>query len=501
MGESKDKPKKILIVGGGTAGWMAAHLLKKCWADISVELIESADIGIIGVGEGSTPQLKAFFEYIGIKESEWMPACDASYKNGILFEDWSTVSGAKSYFHPFFANVDSVTMPVFFDSTLHRRMGYAVNANPGDFFLNGQLANQNLSPISQVSSPVSPSYGYHFDSKKLGQFLSAKAEQFGIQHTVGTIMGSELNDSGEISCVLLSDGRKLCADFFIDSTGFASLLLQGNLKVPFVSFSNNLFNDCAVVVQTERRELIEPYTISSALSAGWMWDIPLFSRRGRGYVYSSSFLSSEKAETELRAKLGLLEKDVSVRHLKMRVGRVENHWYKNCLAVGLSQGFIEPLEATALHLVQETVQLFANLFEAGGWGYRHQDLFNKQINHRFEGVRDYIVCHYLMNTRRDTDYWQQNALNKNISDALAATLNNWFSGKGLGGILKEYGVSEYYQEASWQCLLAGYGRFPEVKKFDVNPIVLQNQEIVRKNFEQISEMFELNMSVLNAIHG
>lgn len=363
-----EKKRKILIVGGGTAGWMAAHIFAKCWhaQNIDIEIVESPDIGIIGVGEGSTPQLKKFFEYIDIAEAEWMPECNATYKSGIAFHDWSSLAGAETYFHPFFGQADQITLPHFFNSTLLRRQGYDVQTSPNEFFLNAFLADKNLGPILNADAPFGVSYGYHFDSGLLGKYLCKKANDLGINHIYGTVKAAELNDQGNIEKVVLTDGRYLHADFFIDCTGFGSLLLQKTLGVEFISFSNNLFNDSAVVMPSAPQTIMKPQTTSTALAYGWMWNIPLTNRCGNGYVYSSAYCTSSQAESELRATLGLLESDVAARHIKMKVGRVRQHWFKNCLAVGLSQGFIEPLEATALHLVQETIQGFADAYEGGG---------------------------------------------------------------------------------------------------------------------------------------
>jgi hypothetical protein len=186
--------------------------------------------------------------------------------------------------------------------------------------------------------------------------------------------------------------------------------------VPFRSFAENLFNDSAVVLPTDQAADIGSETVSTAMKFGWAWEIPLTHRIGNGYVYCSSFCSANEAETELRTALGLLDSDTEARHLKMKVGRVEHHWQKNCLAVGLSQGFIEPLEATALNLVCNTVYDFIEAVEAEGFAGRGRERFNERTGQAFEKVRDYIVAHYIMNTRDDTDYWRQNGANKNVSD-------------------------------------------------------------------------------------
>jgi hypothetical protein len=457
-----NKPDHIVIVGGGTAGWMAANLMAARWADqpIRITLLESPQIGIIGVGEGSTPQLKGFMDSLGFDESEWMPACNATYKVGIGFRNWSTLQGFEQYFHPFPAQPDDYTAPAFFYNSFVRRKGVDVEGHPDHFFLATWLARNKLAPIAAESFPFEINYGYHFDSGLLGQYLGKKAAEKGVQHLQGTVSQVQQKENGEIAALLLESGESLQGDFYVDCTGFSGLLIQQTLKVPFVSFGKNLFNDSAVVMPTPSKATIESQTISTALKYGWAWAIPLTSRIGNGYVYSSAFCSADQAETELRHHLGMLESEQPARHLKMRVGRLAEHWYKNCLAVGLSQGFIEPLEATALHLVQETIQGFISSLEKGGFDDSYRDEFNHSVNTRFERIRDYIVCHYRVNSRRDTDYWIANGQNEHLSDSLRAIVQTWVAGKNLSDELDRQKIDNYYPSISWHCLLAGYGIYP-----------------------------------------
>ena len=460
---TNSKPQKILIVGGGTAGWMAASLLATHWKDVEVSLLESDRIETIGVGEGSTPQLKFFFDAIEVSESEWMPACSATYKNGITFDAWSTSPGFESYFHPFPAQIDDIfTVPVFFQNIVARMQGHNVDAHPDAFFLASYLAKHNLGPIAAETFPFGVTYGYHFDSALLGKFLAKKSVERGVQRIVGTVTDTVLDSKGGLSSVVLDDGRKVEADFFIDCSGFRSLLLQDALKVKFQSYKENLFNDAAVAMPSAISGIIPPETRSTALSNGWAWKIPLSSRFGNGYVYSTDYISPDEAELELRQHLNLVDSDVEARHLKMKVGRVEKHWEKNCLAVGLSQGFIEPLEATALSLTFSTITQFMHHFEKGLYTNKFQDLFNGVINTKFDGVRDYIVCHYKVNRRSDTDYWRDNAANKNLSDSLNKILHLWTNSKDFANDMHKNGLVESYQPKSWACLLAGYGIFPPV---------------------------------------
>lgn len=463
------KPKRILIVGGGTAGWMAANLLAVRWTDIEICLLESSDIGIIGVGEGSTPHLRLFFDEAQIEESEWMPRCNATYKNGISFAGWSATPGFESYFHPFPAQTDDIfTAPIFFNNIRARMQGINANAHPDHYFLETYITQHNLGPIPAETFPFWVAYGYHFDSGLLGQFLAEKAISRGVKRIFGTVTEVVMNQDGELASVRLDDDSFLNADFFIDCSGFKSLLLQGALKATYTSFKENLFNNAAVVMPSAISDTIPPETKATALSNGWAWKIPLTNRFGNGYVYSSDYITPEQAETELRQHLGLQDSDVAARHLKMKVGRVEKHWEKNCLAVGLSQGFIEPLEATALALSFETISRFIKHYENGLYTNKFEDIFNKEINIKFDGVRDYIVCHYKVNQRKDTDYWRDNAANNQISENLNKILHLWQSSNDFAKDMHMQNLVVSYQPKSWACLLAGYGVFPELKPNNAN---------------------------------
>lgn len=457
-------PLRILIVGGGTAGWMAANLMVQRWGPerARITVIESPEVGIIGVGEGSTPSLRRFFQKIGVAEADWMPVCNATYKLSIRFEDWSPGSGIAAYSHPFFSKIDSLHEEAFFTNCRTRRMGLDVTTQPERFLLNGRLAAEGKGPHHPPHFPFEIEYGYHFDSTLLGHYLARVATERGVQRVRAHIRGAECTAAGDIAAVISSDGLRLEGDLFVDCTGFQSLLLQQQLGVPFQGFSENLFNDAAVVVPTPAPppDQLPVHTVARALSAGWSWHIPLTSRVGNGYVYSSAFISPEAAEAELRASLGLTPEDGPVRHLRMKVGQVERHWHRNCLALGLAQGFIEPLEATALHLVQTTVESFLKAFEAGQFTTAHQSTFNHTVRERFERVRDYIVAHYKLNTRTDSAYWQANRDNDRLSDPLCTVLQAWFDREEMAGPIQRTQGASHFGALSWHCLLAGYGAFP-----------------------------------------
>ena len=456
----------FVILGGGTAGWMAACLIAKHWPQHEVTLVESPEIGIIGVGEGSTPQLKAFFDGLGIAESEWMPKCNATYKTGISFHGWSDRPGFDRYFHPFQTQLDSFTAPQFFFHTRARRTGRDVWAHPDRFFVPAKLAQERRAPIAPANFPFGIGYGYHFDAHLVGAFLRDHAKtKLGVLHLQRTVTSVVLNDKGEVSHLIDKEAAHIEGDVFIDCSGFRATIIQKALEEPFISFGDNLFNDRAVAMPTPNGDGIIPCeTRATALSAGWAWKIPLTNRTGNGYVYASAYESADEAETELRTALGMLDSDVEARHLQMKVGRVRRSWVKNCLAVGLSQGFIEPLEATALHIVQATVEGFIDAYDRGAMTAQYADDFNARIAGRYDGIRDYIVAHYRMNQRSDSDYWRDNAANQNLSDSLKALMTCWYTGGDLAAEVAEQDISRYYSALSWHCLFAGYGAFPADEK-------------------------------------
>jgi len=496
------KYPNIVILGGGTAGWITANLIKKHLPEAPVILIASQEIGVIGVGEGSTPHLKLFFDELGIAEKDWMPASQATYKNGIRFQDWSTRPGFNHYFHPFASKIDAFSAPIFIQNTLFRRQGYDIHAHPDRYYLAALLAENKQAPVNPENFPFDIGYGYHFDAIKMAEFLQSNAEQNGVSFIEGKLGSAKLNPNGTVSSLVLQNGQTVSGDFFIDCSGFNGLLIEKVLKSEFVSFRDNLFCDSAIALPTPPQDTPEPQTIATAMSNGWAWQIPLTNRVGNGYVYASDYINADQAETELRKKLGLLNSDVEARHLKMRVGRRKQHWLKNVLAIGLSQGFIEPLEATAIHLTIETVKQFIGAWQDGNFSNQHQDAFNKLTNQHFESVRDYIVTHYKLNSREDSQFWIDNRNNQKLSVELVNVLNGWLQGKDLNRVLEEMKIPGYYPPFSWHCILAGYGIYPAQEQLKAAPTTMQRFDL--KDTDEFVRRSALNFpphtNQLNLIH-
>ena len=489
--------KKILILGGGSAGWMAATALNKTLSaeNFEITLVESAAIGTIGVGEGSTPHLQKFFNMLDVPESVWMPRCNATYKNGISFVNWTSHLPENRYFHPFPSIIDRQTAVAFLTNCMQRHIGKDLPVNPDDFFLAKKLSADGLGPKTLKGKPNIPiNYAYHFDSVKLGLFLAELGKKRGIKHIEGKFIDATTAENGDIKSIKLDDGTELEADFFIDASGFSSQLLQQHLNVDFQSFNSNLFNDSAIALPSKTEDTILAQTTATALSSGWAWHIPLTNRTGNGYVFSSKYLSFEEAEKELRDHLAKnnieVAADAKARHIKMKVGQVKQAWKNNVMAIGLAQGFIEPLEATALHLVADSLQLFLKHFNRGHYKINQVTLFNDAVYQRYEGIRDYIVCHYKVNSRHlvqsDNTYWQDCANNKYLSDNLQAVLAAWEGKKDITPTIQSRDMGNYYPVVSWYCLLAGYGYYNHTPI--VEPMSTRNQADYEKLKTFISKM-------------
>ncbi|KGJ90437.1 tryptophan halogenase family protein [Colwellia psychrerythraea] len=515
MSVINSQPKKIIILGGGSAGWMTASLLDKAWADKGTEilLIESDLINKIGVGEGSTPSLRLFFNHLGISEQEWMPECNATYKCGISFPGWTNrddpaYADFPAYIHPFYSKADWKTGNAFMHNARLRRDGIDVPAHPDDYWLQSYLAKHFKGPIASQKLRDEMDYGYHFDSALVGDFLKKRLLNKGLSHLVDTVNDVILNDKGEISSVVTKDNGAHTADIFIDCTGFAARLIRGALKVDFIDYSDCLFNDRAIAIQSpiDCTQDIPSQTTSTALSSGWAWRIPLINRYGNGYVYSSKYLSDGEAEKELRDHIGPSCKNQDARVIKMRLGRLSQHWYKNVLAVGLSQGFIEPLEATALMLIQHTVESFIGDYQDMFAKKRdlcvQQDIYNSQLNKVFESIKDYIVAHYRLNSRTDSQYWRDNRENKNNSARLNALLSAWHTqGADFEAELHNHNAELTYFAPSWYCLFAGKGHFPaSLNKPSANTKVAPTAEII-KYCQHVSQQFYNHNEQLEKVYG
>lgn len=467
MQPSQSPPKNILVVGGGSAGWMTAMVFVRSLgvAGSRITLIESPNIPTIGVGEGTTPLFRRFLKFLQVSEEEFMSACMATYKLGINFPGWTNSDEFGAYFHPFAARGYSQFEQQFFENCDARRRGEPANTDPSSFFFTAEMARQGKAPVgAQTSDSDKMDYGYHFDTAFMAEFLKKRCLNQGVRHVVDDVTDVVQKENGDISHVVAANAGDLHADLFVDCTGFRRMLLSKVLDSAPVSYESRLYNNSAVVIRTPvpKSGNLPPYTESTALDCGWAWRIPLMNKISWGYVYSDNHTSRECAEKELRDHIVEDTSGIDPLHIRLHTGRVTEHWKRNCLAVGLSQGFIEPLEATALGLTQFTINRFVTHFARGQYETTYRGHFNDIVNTAFDATINYIQMHYKLTTRSDTEYWRDCRANENISNSMRAVIAGWENpAADFNSVLRQHVHRSSYAPYSWYCILSGMGRYAE----------------------------------------
>ncbi|CAN7250680.1 tryptophan 7-halogenase [Pseudoduganella sp. LjRoot289] len=443
--------KRIVVVGGGAAGWMAATALATALPGSTVELVESEEIGIVGVGEATFPSIRAFHKILGIDEAEFLRATNGTYKLGIEFCDWR-VQGER-YFHGF-GDIGALTGSQALWGQ-HRRLGEASPATLGELCLPSAMASQGRfwAPPGQEQFF---NYAYHFDAVLYAGFLRKLALQRGVRRTEGRIVNVDRRPDGGVKQLKLADGRMVAGDFFVDCSGFASLLLGRTLDEPFVDFSHWLPVDRAWACPTERTgSELAPYTRATALEAGWAWRIPLSNRTGHGHVFASSYIDEDRAREQLLQQLdgpALAEP----RLLRFTTGHRERFWVHNVVALGLSSGFLEPLESTSIFLVQSGLGRLIELLLPGAVPSGEAVAgYNESMVRQFARVRDFIILHYCLTARRDSKLWRS-MMAMELPDTLAFKIHAWRQ----AGALHQY-ADEGFDATSWLAIHAGMGHWPE----------------------------------------
>ena len=428
--------RSVLIVGGGTAGWLAAAYLQRTLcgdpaSPVAIRLVESADIGTIGVGEATVPTLRNTLRVLGIPETALFGQVDATLKNGIRFVGWRHGGPASTdrYDHPFDLPLamEGYSTMVHWLNLKQRGLVNTPYADCGS--VQTALFDTALSPKS-MSSPAYEApvpYAYHLDAGKLATLLRDTAVARGVRHTVGHVSTVQVDAAG-IRSITLADGQTLSADLFVDCTGFASLLIGKALDVPWHSYADNLLCDRAVACPVQHpgdRPALRSYTTATARDAGWIWEIDLQSRRGTGYVYSSAHCSDDEAVHTLKTFHGDDHRLAEPRHLKMRIGHRARVWEKNCLSLGLASGFIEPLESTGIYLIEHALQQFIDYLPGSDNNPAGRAKYNSLISDLYDELRDFIVMHYSLSMRRDTAFWRDCTDPARRSPALAELLALW----------------------------------------------------------------------------
>lgn len=488
---ANDKPiDDILIVGGGTAGWLtAAYLAKQLGANrpggVGITLIESSEIGILGVGEGTFPTILKTLAAIGVDEARFMRESSAAFKQGIRFVDWvhAPVNGRHThYYHPFALPRQEAGLELL----PYWLMGAA---GPDVSFADAVTLQERVCEAGRAPKRVTDatyrgpmSYAYHLDAGRFAAFLCEVAQGLGVRRLLGNVEAVNLDESGAIASLTTREHGELKAGLYVDCTGFRGQLIGRALGVEFRNRNDVLFVDRAVAMQVPYAAddaPIAPYTISTAHEAGWTWDIGLDARRGVGYVYSSSHTDDTRAEEVLRNYIGPASRELNARLLQLQIGWRERHWVRNCVAVGLSGGFLEPLESTGIIMIEAAAYMIASFFPRAGGMEHAANLFNQLMNRRYERIVDFIKMHYFLTQRTDSAFWRDNAQPASATDSLLAQLDMWRS--RVPGRFDFVMDHETFALANYQFILYGMSFSTDLRASSVNyPYVdLARQEFMR----------------------
>lgn len=471
----------IVIVGGGTAGWMTAASLSKFLKNLgcSITLVESEQIGVIGVGEATIPPIIDFVRALGIDQNDLVRKTQATFKLGIEFKDW--LRPGHSYMHPFGQtgfDLDNVPFSAYWLKMLQRNQACRLE----EYCLQAVAAELTkfMRPIAAPNSPLEKiTYALHFDASLFALYLRKFAESLGVKRIEGKVKDAALHpETGFITSITLENGQQYSADLFVDCSGFQGLLIEGALKTGYESWNHWLPCNRAVAVPCERTQPLSSHTLSTAKNAGWQWRIPLQHRVGNGYVYSSEVISDDNALSEL---LGSIEGKALATplQLKFNTGRRKLFWNKNCVAIGLSAGFLEPLESTAIHLIHRSIAMLLKLFPDRRFASADVDRYNKIFSFEYERIRDFLLIHYNKTERDDSELWRY-CRNLSLPDSLEEKISLF---KSYGRIFRE--DTELFPAQSWLFVLIGQNVMPE----GYDPLAdTLDDKVINDNLQNIREV-------------
>lgn len=447
--------KKIIIVGGGTAGWITAAALNKAFGQqIQIQLIESSSIGIVGVGEATIPQIRLLNRFIGLDEKAFLAACKGTFKLGIQFNGWTKED--HSYLHAF-GDIGAPYGITPFHHYWLRAQQQQLSNDLWSYSLNTMSAMQNrFAPVDKIQgTPLNGiNYAFHFDASLYAQHIRQHCEARGVQRIDAKVTEvQQNNETGFIQSLTLDQQQTVSADLFIDCSGFRGILIEQTLATGYIDWRHWLSCDHAVAVQCERKGSLKPYTQSTARTAGWQWNIPLQHRTGNGYVFNSDFIEPEQASNDLLENLeGPAIGDPRV--IRFNTGHRRQFWHKNCITIGLSAGFMEPLESTSIHLIQTAVNRLISLFPDVNCDPVLAKHYNQQTQKEYEAVRDFLILHYKANHRSEA-FWQQCA-QAEIPESLQHKIELF---EHRGEVYRE--ADELFTEGSWLQVLWGQGIRPK----------------------------------------
>lgn len=443
--------KKVVIAGGGTAGWVAAAALSKQLGKlIEVILVESDQIGTVGVGEATIPPMKVFHSLLGIDEQEFMRATEAVFKLGIAFKNWGQIGD--HYIHPFGTTGQASFLADFQHFWLHGKT-QGIDAEFGEYSFEVQAAKANKFAIPKNSSSSS-NYAYHLDATRYAKYLRQFSEKFGTKRIEGKVKHVQQHANGDIKALQLESGELIDGDLFIDCTGFTGLLIDKTLKVGYEDWSHWLPCDSAIPVQTESVQPARPYVTCTAHQAGWQWHIPLQHRVGNGNVFCSHFISDEQAKQHL---LDTVQGKVLTepRVIKYKTGRRKVFWQNNCVALGLSSGFVEPLESTSIYMFMNGIVRLMRMFPFNGVTQALSDEYNQQSIAELENIRDFIILHYHVTSREDSEFWRY-CKYMTVPDSLSHRIELFKE-----NALAFQGERELFRLESWTHVMLGQGIVPK----------------------------------------
>ncbi|CAL9327152.1 tryptophan halogenase family protein [Streptomyces sp. SudanB182_2057] len=477
--------KKVVVLGGGTAGWMtAAYLGKALGRHATITVLESPSIPRIGVGEATVPNLhRTFFDFLGLSEDEWMRECNASYKMAIRFVNWRTPgngeaaprpfrSGKDHYYHLFGLLPTHENLPVSHYWAEQRLQGRT--DEPFDYacYREPPVLDAKLAP-RYADGTRWTNYAWHFDAQLVADFLRRFATQKqGAIRIEGEMTDADVDQRGHITALRTKDGRVIEGDLFVDCSGFRGLLINKVMREPFLDMGDHLLNDSAVATAVPHDDAahgVEPYTSSIAMSSGWTWKIPMLGRFGTGYVYSSRFASQDRATEEFCALWGLNPEEQPLNHIRFRVGRNRRAWVRNCVSIGLASCFLEPLESTGIYFITAALYQLAKHFPDKRFDPVLSESFNREIETMFDDSRDFLQAHYTLAPRKDTPYWRA-CKELELADDIKHKIAAYRAGLPINAPVTDeatyYGnfdaeFRNYWTNSSYYCIFAGLDALPD----------------------------------------
>jgi tryptophan halogenase len=464
--------ENIVIVGGGTAGWIAAAAMSRLLGSaVKITLIESEAIGTVGVGEATIPQIRRLNGVLGLDENEFVRETRGTFKLGIEFNNWGHIG--ESYLHTF-GDAGINLASLHFHHYWLRSQAEGNTSGLWDYSLHHKAAySHKFGRLDRVgnTSMTGLAYAFHFDAGLYARYLRKHAEAAGVQRVEGKVIDVALQpDTGFIQSVTLERGEQIAGDLFIDCSGFRGLLIGQALGVDYQDWSQWLPCNGAVAVGCESTSPLLPYTKATAHDAGWQWRIPLQHRTGNGHVFCDGFTDKDKATETLLANLdGAPMGDP--KQLRFTTGRRDKFWHKNCVSLGLASGFLEPLESTSIHLIQSNVSKLIELFPDRNFDPANEAEYNRQVSHEYELIRDFLILHYHRTDREDSEFWRY-CKNMSVPDSLKEKMT-LFAGNGL--LYKD--AEDLFRESSWVQVMVGQGLMP--KSFHAMANRISSDQITR----------------------